>query len=439
MEEINNFWIKAINSAKDISLISNTECSVITKEGKRLIYQHEKVFENFNQACRICQLIENITGEKKSCEKMHRHNSDQAYLFGGRYINLCSISLLHITSPLICNNKHIGSISAGPALLISPEELIDELIQKKFTYTKLSDENRSKLLNIANTIPQISTLKSTAFSRQLLALAEQLSGEQSLSSQNREQTLQQQSKISEYIHQFKEEGFIEPGGYPLQIEQRMLGSLQRGETQEAKKLLNQLLAAIQVNFSKNYAIHLARFKELATLIARATINGGGKSSEILNINQRILSESDRHRTIESLSYRLQEHLEECSKKIQLVKESPHSATIKKAVHYILDNLANKITLQMTAEEVCLSPSYFCSIFKQEKEESFKSFLNRTRIEKAKELLSHSDLSLIDISGITGFEDQSYFSKIFKKFTDSTPAKYRQKAVIKEIDTREIHD
>lgn len=56
--------------------------------------------------------------------------------------------------------------------------------------------------------------------------------------------------------------------------------------------------------------------------------------------------------------------------------------------------------------------------------NFRSYLNNIRIEKAKELLANTDLSLADIGNQVGFTDQSYFNKIFRKHENLTPGQYR---------------
>jgi YesN/AraC family two-component response regulator len=47
-----------------------------------------------------------------------------------------------------------------------------------------------------------------------------------------------------------------------------------------------------------------------------------------------------------------------------------------------------------------------------------------RIEESKHLLTSTDDSIVDICLAVGFEDQSYFSKVFKKYTGMTPKQYR---------------
>ena len=73
----------------------------------------------------------------------------------------------------------------------------------------------------------------------------------------------------------------------------------------------------------------------------------------------------------------------------------------------------------------LNPSYFSSIFKKEVGVSFSNYLNKIRIEQSKLLLKNTDSSIVEIALEVGFEDQSYFSKVFKNLTKMTPKQYRQ--------------
>jgi YesN/AraC family two-component response regulator len=57
--------------------------------------------------------------------------------------------------------------------------------------------------------------------------------------------------------------------------------------------------------------------------------------------------------------------------------------------------------------------------------NFNSYLNYVRIEMSKKLLLDKSISLVDVSNLVGFEDQSYFSKVFKKLTGQTPNTYRK--------------
>ena len=55
----------------------------------------------------------------------------------------------------------------------------------------------------------------------------------------------------------------------------------------------------------------------------------------------------------------------------------------------------------------------------------KEYITRIRIEKAKSLIENSSLTIAEISDMTGFASQSYFSTAFKSFTGMTPSQYKQ--------------
>jgi YesN/AraC family two-component response regulator len=70
------------------------------------------------------------------------------------------------------------------------------------------------------------------------------------------------------------------------------------------------------------------------------------------------------------------------------------------------------------------------LFKQEMGVTFTDYLNQVRINKSCELLTNTSLNLIDVSLQAGFDDQSYFSKVFKKLKGITPKSYRNGNVSK---------
>ena len=93
--------------------------------------------------------------------------------------------------------------------------------------------------------------------------------------------------------------------------------------------------------------------------------------------------------------------------------------------YIRENYNSEdISLNLVAQVTNVSPSYFSSIFSQEKGITFIEYLTNVRIEKAKELLRSTTLRSSEISQAVGYKDSHYFSYLFKKETGFTPREYR---------------
>ncbi|MDO4542143.1 MAG: AraC family transcriptional regulator, partial [Bacillota bacterium] len=98
--------------------------------------------------------------------------------------------------------------------------------------------------------------------------------------------------------------------------------------------------------------------------------------------------------------------------------------IYSALHYINANYKERITLQQISDYVHFSPPYFSKMFKKELNTTFTQYLTKVRIEASKKLLADSSLSLSDIPEMVGFEEQSYFTKVFRAVTGTSPGKYR---------------
>lgn len=85
---------------------------------------------------------------------------------------------------------------------------------------------------------------------------------------------------------------------------------------------------------------------------------------------------------------------------------------------------NNINVNRIAQHVYLSPNYISQIFKKETGKTITDCLTHRRMEAAKDLLKETDLKIQQISEMVGYEDASYFSKVFKKQTGIYPQKYR---------------
>lgn len=98
--------------------------------------------------------------------------------------------------------------------------------------------------------------------------------------------------------------------------------------------------------------------------------------------------------------------------------------IRMALLYIHSNLDRPITLKELAEQACLNPSYFSTLFHRTMKQNPISYINSARIERAKLLLRSTDLPISQIALSLGFSQDLYFFRIFKQLTNETPNKYR---------------
>ena len=84
-----------------------------------------------------------------------------------------------------------------------------------------------------------------------------------------------------------------------------------------------------------------------------------------------------------------------------------------------------LSLEDAAEHVNLSVGYLSNYFKQKMGMTFVDYLTKLRIEKAKELLMHTNEKIYKVAEQVGYQNSQYFVTIFKKKTGVTPAEYRR--------------
>lgn len=102
------------------------------------------------------------------------------------------------------------------------------------------------------------------------------------------------------------------------------------------------------------------------------------------------------------------------------RRSKHSRMSALCQNYIFNHLYEEITLGRLAEIAGLNPSYLSHLFKKETGLAVSDYIQRERIEEAKRLMTLPGITLSDIATRLHFNDQSYFTKVFKKIhgTDS---------------------
>lgn len=105
---------------------------------------------------------------------------------------------------------------------------------------------------------------------------------------------------------------------------------------------------------------------------------------------------------------------------------PPESAVYPAINYVETHRSRMIGMREMAELCHLSPSYFSKLFLREVGENFTDWVNRRKIEWAKEMLRDSSNSITDIASGLGYMDTSYFIKVFKKFEGTTPLAYRQR-------------
>ena len=96
------------------------------------------------------------------------------------------------------------------------------------------------------------------------------------------------------------------------------------------------------------------------------------------------------------------------------------------VEYIRNHYNEDISLTQLAEKLYMNPAYLSELFKETTGMGFVAYVTSVRMEKACEFLRHRDLKIHQIASLVGYEDERYFSTVFRKYHGLTPSEYRKK-------------
>ncbi|MCR4622898.1 MAG: AraC family transcriptional regulator [Clostridiales bacterium] len=105
--------------------------------------------------------------------------------------------------------------------------------------------------------------------------------------------------------------------------------------------------------------------------------------------------------------------------------APHNELITQIIGYIQEHAFEwSISLSSVADQFDMNQTYLSELFKRETKTNFSNYLSQLRIEKAKDMLLNSTMSIAEVSQEVGYNSLSYFIKTFKKYVDMTPGQFR---------------
>ncbi|MDR1675490.1 MAG: AraC family transcriptional regulator [Tannerella sp.] len=99
--------------------------------------------------------------------------------------------------------------------------------------------------------------------------------------------------------------------------------------------------------------------------------------------------------------------------------------IRKTLYYICEHIDSPLRISELANLCCLSKDHFIRLFRKEMRMTPVQYINRKKIEKAQLMIVMGNLSMKDIAYRLSFDNVSYFNRLFKQYTGTTPVKYRK--------------
>lgn len=387
----------------------------VNKKGETLAILGNKCRTDF------CQFIRGHSKGEKNCIDSYKDATLEAAKWNEPYFFRCHAGLVIWAVPIIVDNVFLGSIICGQVLLWKPDELFLKQLRK--SNPKLDfDTLQQKVASLSITSPE----QSQASADMLFVVVNHLVKRNLHTMEEENAYHRQRLQIKADLENRKKQNITEFADYRtyLKKERRFLSYIRLGDKTRAESTLKTLLTDLLTKTAGNKATIKIRVLELASLSSRAAVEGGADAEQVMLKLQDFNNEVDSIERIEEFFFKVHKVIEEFLDGIFKLADKKHLSLVNNARNFIMENYHKPLTLKATADHLFISPSHLSRLFRLELDCTYNDYLTRVRVEKAVELMKRPEYSVEQVSKAIGFQSQSYFAEVFRKFIGVTPLIYK---------------
>ncbi len=385
--------------------------------------------------CSFCSLVRASGEGRRRCAASYARAAQQASSIGELYIFQCHAGLICWAAPLVAGGELLGSVLCGQVTMWQPDDFfVDEATRR----TGDLGIDPGQLESAAARLEQVSPRRVQSAAELLFAIATYIVQSEDLALKQRNEIYLQQRLLGEAIQERKrleqELNAKAPssawGMFSPRQERELMGAVRSGRRNDAKRMLNELLADIFLTQPTRLDIIKARLLELAVFLSRAAIEAGAEPQLMLGLNYEAVQKLSHLESFEDVCFWIVDVLDKFLDGTASAPES-NSGLVRECIRFMHDNLDAKLTVADIAARVHLSPSRLSHLFKEETRMSVMDYLLKARLDDAKRLLASPGISVAQAAEQVGFADPAHFSRCFKRAEGIPPSAYRQRVMIAE--------
>ncbi|MBS6646166.1 MAG: helix-turn-helix transcriptional regulator [Clostridiaceae bacterium] len=221
------------------------------------------------------------------------------------------------------------------------------------------------------------------------------------------------------------------------LEKKMLWEVEHGNRKEALETYEALYLSMRKQLTGKKLLQSSRCYShtLNALIRKAAQQSGVHVSLLHSVFQKHMDRIEQSMTAKGLHEGNIIMLGDYITLVQKLSMESYSKSIRQAAAFILTNLSTELNLSDLADLSNLSPTYLASLFKKETGSTVVQFITKKRMQLASNLLINSGLQIQEIALYLGYQDTSYFSRVFRKEMGMPPQEYRKTQKILHINSR----
>ena len=345
------------------------------------------------------------------------HNLNESVRWGEPQVFFISPGIMSWIIPMVEGAELRGGLCGGYVLVDDDSHSVIASVN----HLVAEGADRAQAETFVSKVPLFGQKRVREAAEKLYELFYQFSGWNPLVLKRSRDQMQQQRQIAEEIHQRKVE---QNRAYPYDDERILLSLIRVGDRAGARKMFNNLLAAMFL-YSPKQVVVRARAIEMMGYLVRTAVEDSPLMEPLLERHMKWIEQIVETKDFDDLCNVLRDALDDFMNSIFLQGVNPVSPAVGKALEYIAENFTETISLENIAEAVGLSTFRIAHLLKEATGKTALQNIQYLRIQEARRLLEGGDMSCTDIAYETGFGDQSYFIKQFRKWMGITPSKYRK--------------
>lgn len=211
--------------------------------------------------------------------------------------------------------------------------------------------------------------------------------------------------------------------YPIHLEKALFEEIEKGEVNHAAATSRMFFDWMADNHADSLMQIRTKVLEFVLWAEHLAYEKGGMTYQFSSRQDYLPAIMGMTDFLEMKEWFAEKIMEAC-RNIQSKRMEKSTSIIEQAKEYIQNNYSRDLSLDDVSRVANISPYYFSKIFKESTGENFIEYLTAIRIDKAKELLDHTELSMKEICSKVGYSEPNYFSRSFKKNVGVTPTEYR---------------
>lgn len=367
----------------------------------------------------FCKKIRTSKTGLHRCLQDRLRSLDISIETGQPYITVCHAGIVLGCVPVMEGDLPLGGVFFGKSIWEPFDEDLELDVQKRLRGLRF---DAGDLRDALQQLPVVSARRMHEAAEFLYVLLYQNTDLDPQVIQWRRQRSMQQSQISEVIQKTKLSDSTE--SYPYELECQLIAKVKIGDRTGAKEILNSLLGQIMFNNPGNINLLKARLVELLTVLSRAAATGGVDINILLTKNLGYINKVLTIDTQEDICIWISHALNEFIESVYSSQDAKKMRQLKPAIEFMRENYDQPLTLPDIAKTVHLSVSRMAHLFRDQMGMTIVDFLTNIRINRAKQMLLTTDKNCTQICFEVGYNNQSYFNRVFKQITGMTPRQFR---------------